>query len=198
MNISKTEALAILKIQSTDEAVDAYEELLFGWKQKYLSVIPPVKIIEAHLKKINRLNIAAEHFFELDEPLNYAEEVLDLSTDLINYLKAYQSVVMKLKYNISACQSGIVLMQLLNILIKVQSQLVNKLAHYCPEIQDSDLELIKISSQSDFYQIQKELLTKEIYETEIINYLRTELELGDPLQRSALLIEVLKAKKQMK
>ena len=61
MQLSTQEAYAILNITELDEATDAYEMRIFEYKQKYLQVIPPIRLIQSQIKKIDRLNAAIQH-----------------------------------------------------------------------------------------------------------------------------------------
>lgn len=198
MDISKTEALAILNIQNEIEAEDAFESILFEWKKKYLSVIPALPLIDAHIKKITRLDLAARQFLVMDTFNNFNFSKIDETSTLIEYLKAYHPLIMSIKLQISTCESSSCLIAILKELKIVQFNLLKKLFSYSPKIDNTKLDLIKISSPSDFYQVQKELLEKEIYETEIMNYLRAELKNSQHPYSSFLLTEVLKAVKQVR
>lgn len=197
MKISKAEALSILKVPHVAEVPDAYEELLFEWKKKYLLVIPPIAIIRAHLKKIERLNSAASLFIEINEPEPIVIDEISLALNLIDYLKAYQPIIMQLKLKISTSDNGKGLIFLLKQVIKIEEQILFKLSNYSIVNSDETLKDVKISKASEFYQVEKELMEKEISETEIKNYLRTELKFGTFPFDSFLLNEVLKAVKQL-
>ena len=196
MNMSKNEALSILKASETEDIEEAYEQLLFDWKQKYLSTIPPVQLIRSHIKKIERLNEAAEHFLSFPNTEDMLTNEIDIDQNLESYLTEYQPILMQLKLQISSVAEGFQLIKLLNQLIQLEHNMVAKLIQYSPEINEADLVDVKLSSPNDFHQVKKELLEKEISETEIKNYLRTELRFGHFPHQSFLLNAVLKAVKQ--
>lgn len=196
MSISKTEAAAILNCQTAEEAEEAYEQKLFEWKQKYLMHIPPIKLILAHIQKIERLNAAGSHFINIESlPINDYERI-DLNSSLAVYLERYQAQILSLKLAISTTENGKVLVRLLMKLVEIQKHLLNKLVIYSPANAVHHLSNVKISDSSDFYAVQKELKEKDIPETEIMNYLSSELKFGSYPFNSFLLNEVLKSLKQ--
>ncbi|MFK8037631.1 MAG: hypothetical protein AB8B74_05025 [Crocinitomicaceae bacterium] len=197
MNFSKTEALSILGIIDSEEAADAYEELLFEWKQKYLSNIPPIPVINAHLKKIERLNQAASLFLKFDEFALDTINVIPKSLNLVKYLEAYQPLIMQMKLNISKCSNGMQLSCLLKGVVEIEQNMLNRLVLYSLNVSDHLLDQVKISNPTEYYNVEKELKKKEISETEIKNYLRAELKFGTFPFDSFLLNEVLKALKQL-
>jgi len=196
MNLSKIEAFGVLNIEKSDDAEDAYDELLFTWKQKYMSAIPPNKVILAHIKKIERLHDAAKVFLNFDIFKPFIVDWHFHQAPLRIFFQSYQSELMQVKLLISSSKNGIELAAYLNSLIKLQTLAASKLSKYCPDISLSDLKTVKISTPSDFHSAYKEIIEKDISETEIMNYLRTELKFGNYPFNSALLNEVLKAKKQ--
>ncbi len=194
MTISKNEALAILNISSVNEAEEAYEELLFKWKQKYLSTVPTLGLINSHIKKIERLNEAASHFIPIRSVDGQMKlDSIDFQLSLVDYFRMYQTLLMKLKLEIASSADGYILIQYLKELIYLENNMLDKLVYYSPDTKDSDLIEVKISAPNDYYLAQKELIEKEISETEIINYLSRELKWGTFPYNSSLLNEVLKA-----
>ncbi|MDX1350187.1 MAG: hypothetical protein R3279_08070 [Putridiphycobacter sp.] len=196
MEISKTEALNILQVSDVNEVEEAYEQLLFTWKQKYLGNMPPMLLVKAHIKKIERLTKAAAHFIPFENKVNQPVSSLNQQLQLIDYLQQYHQQIMQLKLQVSNTDNGYTLIELLNQYIAIQEALFSKLSCYAPEQANQHIDNIKISQPSDFYLAEKELIEKEIPETEILNYLRSQLAIKDAGVESPLLLEVLKAKKQ--
>ncbi|MFK8044177.1 MAG: hypothetical protein AB8B72_01680 [Crocinitomicaceae bacterium] len=197
MNLSKIEALGILNITNAEDAEDAYNELLFSWKQKYMSVIPPNKVIYAHLKKIERLHSAGKLFLIFDSHNSLIIDWRFSREPLTVFMRSYQSALMKIKLLISNSRDGDELIVSIKFLVKLQKLAVSTLAKYCPELSADQLKDVKISAPSDFHSANKEIIEKDISETEIMNYLRAELKFGNYPFNSVLLNEVLKAKKQV-
>ena len=192
MIFSKTEALNILKANSEETVSDQYEQLIFDWKQKYLREIPPVAIIKAHQNKITRLNEAMLTFGFAFKQQAHAGIVLADTATSIDLLKNYQSTLMPIKLGIANATNGVILIQFLNDLVKLEEHLLYNLSVYGKDLAFSDWSLVKLSQSISVFDIQKEILDKGLHESEIMDYLRNEIKNNTFPFQSSLLNLVLK------
>ena len=86
--------------------MDQYELLVFEWKKKYLSVVPPAKLMASQIKKIQRLNAAISHFSQFDVIANGDAISIDNRIGLMRYLNKYQTELTSLKLKISSAENG--------------------------------------------------------------------------------------------
>ena len=177
MKFSKKEAFFILKATTEEEALDGYENQIFEFKQKYLRVVPPVKLIKSQIQKIERLNLAANWFIDFKtEAKILIQDKIDQSLSLQNVFKVYQKILMNLKFEISRAHDGYVLILLLEQLILLETELYIKLTGYIESQNNIDWNTVKISTPIDVFRAEKELKLKDISESEIMDYLRTIIE----------------------
>jgi len=195
MNFTTDEALSILNSTEKSEVQDQYEDLVFSWKQKYLMIIPPVKLIQSQIQKINRLNEAYQHFYTIDYQNTTIDNENDISLPLIIFLNNYQQSIAEIKHLISNSLNGFELVENLNRLITIESRMCEKLSAYFVDIKFDFWDKVKVSEHIDIFAAEQELKVKGITESEIINYLRAQIERKIYPTNSVLANLVLKAQK---
>lgn len=192
--MTKKEALQILSCQHIDEARDAFEMLLFDFKSKFLQQIPPLKLIDASIKKIDRITIAFDYLVALKYHFNPIDVNINWSDSLDITLTAYQTELTKIRLRISNSLNGEELILLLNSLKKLQSDLFLKLDLYGSDLKQYP---IKLSDQINVFDLQTELKDMGIQDTKISEYIRAQIENNTFDKFSKLTKAVLNAKKQI-
>ena len=192
--MTKKEALQILSCQHIDEARDAFEMLLFDFKSKFLQQIPPLKLIDASIKKIERITIAFDYLVALKYHFNPIDVNINWSDSLDITLTAYQTELTKIRLRISNSLNGEELILLLNSLKKLQSDLFLKLDLYGSDLKQYP---IKLSDQINVFDLQTELKDMGIQDTKISEYIRAQIENNTFDKFSKLTKAVLNAKKQI-
>ena len=99
--MTNKEALQILNCERVDEAKDAYELLLFDLKLKFLQQIPPLKLIDASIKKIERLNVAFNSLVNLEPHFVLTKINVNWSDSLDVALNGYQLSLTKIRLKIA-------------------------------------------------------------------------------------------------
>jgi len=192
--MTKKEALQILSCQHIDEARGAFEMLLFDFKSKFLQQIPPLKLIDASIKKIERITIAFDYLVALKYHFNPIDVNINWSDSLDITLTAYQTELTKIRLRISNSLNGEELILLLNSLKKLQSDLFLKLDLYGSDLKQYP---IKLSDQINVFDLQTELKDMGIQDTKISEYIRAQIENNTFDKFSKLTKAVLNAKKQI-
>ena len=196
--MTKSEALNSLKCSSIEEVDDAFEDLIFKFKGKILQIIPPLKILKATLKKIDRINEAYRVFFEPIEIKNKITIELDTNLSLFDFLNDYQLKLAEVKLQLSSCETGDLLMESLELLIVLQQQLYLKLANYLSkEILDFDKFEIKLSENIDVFLIQNNLKELQLEDNKISEYIRKQINELDNREMSYLTKSILNSAKQI-
>lgn len=197
--MTEHEALHILKCDSIEDVEDSFETLLFNFKGKLLQIIPPIKILEATIKKIDRISEAYSFFefskFEEDTVFNSLNKHLDLS----QFLETYQMELARIKLVLASSESGNSLTSSIKQIVKLQEQLFLKLSTYV-NVDQVDLSVydIKISENIDVFIIQNQLKELQLEDTKISEYIRRQINELDTESVSSLTRSVLNSAKQIK
>mgnify|MGYP000073638465 CR=1 FL=1 len=197
--MTEHEALHILKCDSIEDVEDSFETLLFNFKGKLLQIIPPIKILEATIKKIDRISEAYSFFefskFEEDTVFNTLNQHLDLS----QFLETYQMELARIKLVLASSESGNSLTSSIKQIVKLQEQLFLKLTTYV-NVDQVDLSVfdIKISENIDVFIIQNQLKELQLEDTKISEYIRKQINELDTESISSLTRSVLNSAKQIK
>jgi hypothetical protein len=174
--MTENEALHILKCSSVDEVDDAFEEMMFNFKGKLLQVIPPLKILEATIKKVERINEAHKTLSPSDVIKNDISIDLDRRLSLLDFLKEYQLKLAEIKLQLSCTENGELFLQSISLLIDIQTKLYIKLADY---LVDKDVDLtqfnIKLSENIDVFKIQNHLKDLQLEDNKISEYIRKQI-----------------------
>jgi hypothetical protein len=158
------------------------EDQLFEIKQKFLRTIPHPKLI---LKQILRL----------DKGFSFKAGPKVSASNLIDYIEGYEIELLAIKLKISNAKDDTALLTVLVDLLSSQYSLIQKLASYCPKLENELEYKIKMSDPFETYAIFKFLKEEELKESEIKNYLYKELENDRAKEPSVLAVSVLRAKK---
>lgn len=164
--------------------MDAYR--LFEVKQKFLREIPHPLLIEQQLKRLDTAPVQKHPTVDVQ-----------LEGTLENSLSTYLDKLMPLKLAISNAPSVRSLVVHLTQLYQLHRAMIERLATYCPPVEERELEAIKISPPFDAYAILTFLKTKAIDDSEIKPYLCYALTVVDRTRDSVLTTSVLRAKKIM-
>ena len=196
--MTESEAFHILKCSSIDEVEDAFEELLFNFKGKLLQIIPPLKILQATIKKIERIN---EAYAKLASPIHLENNIsIQLNGELIlsDFLRNYQLKLAELKLQLSRSESGNLFLESIKLMIELQKQLFIKLSS-CLKSESIDLDKfeIKLSENIDVFLIQKDLKELQLDDNKISEYIRTQIKELDNESMSYLTKSVLNSAKQI-
>ncbi len=196
--MKESEAFHILKCSSIDEVEDAFEELLFNFKGKLLQIIPPLKILEATIKKIKRINEAYATFIT---PIHLGNNIsIQLNGKLIlsEFLGDYQLKLAELKLQLSRSESGDLFLESVKLMIELQKQLFVRLTN-CLEGESIDLDKfeIKLSENIDVFLIQKDLKELQQDDNKISEYIRNQIKELDNESMSYLTKSVLNSAKQI-
>ena len=196
--MTKSEALHVLKCSSIDEIDDAYEDLMFDFKGKVLQIIPPIKILIAIIKKVDRINIAYAFFGKQLSDTNRRSSDLNLQLSLSVFLNNYQLELADAKLQLSKSQSGIMLNDSIGWIIDIQKNLFIKLESYLPdEIVNLDEFEIKLSENIDVFKIQNHLKELQLDDNKISEYIRKQIIELESTELSCLTKSILNSAKQI-
>jgi hypothetical protein len=196
--MTESEALHILKCSSVDEVDDAFEELLFNFKGKILQVIPPLKILEATIKKIERINEAYNLIAPSLPIQNKISSHINDNLTLIDFLKGYQIKLAEIKLQLSSSENGELFLVSIRLLMDLQKQLYIKLTNCLGgEIVDLTKFEIKLSENIDVFKIQKDLKELQLEDNKISEYIRKQINELDSKDMSYLVKSVLNSAKQI-
>lgn len=196
--MTESEALHILKCSSVDEVDDAFEELLFNFKGKVLQVIPPLKILEATIKKIERINEAYNLIAPSLPIQNKISSHINDNLTLIDFLKGYQIKLAEIKLQLSSSENGELFLVSIRLLMDLQKQLYIKLTNCLGgEIVDLTKFEIKLSENIDVFKIQKDLKELQLEDNKISEYIRKQINELDSKDMSYLVKSVLNSAKQI-
>ena len=196
--MTESEALHILKCSSVDEVDDAFEELLFNFKGKVLQVIPPLKILEATIKKIERINEAYNLIAPSLPIQNKISSHINDNLTLIDFLKGYQIKLAEIKLQLSSSENGELFLVSIRLLMDLQKQLYIKLTNCLGgEIVDLTKSEIKLSENIDVFKIQKDLKELQLEDNKISEYIRKQINELDSKDMSYLVKSVLNSAKQI-
>jgi len=174
--MTESEALNVLKCTIKEEVEDAYELLIFDFKSKFLQIVPPIKLMIALVKKIERIN-TAYYVFNTESNLKIdMNPILNSEIKLNLFLNQYQLNVSLAKLQLSSTVEGKTLIVFINLLIEIQKKLYLKLSSYI-ELKSDDLNKfeIKLSESIDVYKIQTELKELQLEENKISEYIRSQI-----------------------
>jgi hypothetical protein len=196
--MTESEALHILKCNSIDEIDDSYEDILFDFKGKLVQIIPPIKILEATLKKVDRINIAYNTIVSSTSFLNKISSDIEKSLPLIEFLKAYQVKLAEIKLQLSRTENGGLFLVSIRLIIDLQEQLYIKLTDY---IEGEKVDLtrfdIKLSENIDVFKIQNHLKDLQLEDNKLSEYIRKQINELDSEDMSYLSKSVLNSAKQI-
>lgn len=197
--MNKKEALQILNCSQLDDVQDAYELILFGFKSKFLQQIPPLKLIESNIKKINRVTDAYVILTDFKSDFIIEKNEINWKGTLKETLNDYQTVLTQLRLRITNSVNGYEVVDLLNELKNLQINLFLKLDFYGSNL-NTDIEEfpVKLSDEIGTFAIQTELKEMGIQDTEISEYIRAQITKGNFDNFSTLTKAIINAKKQIK
>lgn len=196
--MTEAEALHILKCHSIDEVQDAFEELLFNFKGKLLQVIPPLKILEATIKKVERINTAHQTIVATESIKNDISIDIDIHLPLEKFLKTYQIKWSEVKLQLSSTENGKLFVLSIGLMVDLQKQLYLKLNSYIEndEVNLSDFD-IKLSETIDVFKIQNHLKDLQLEDNKISEYIRKQINELNTEEMSYLSKSVLNSAKQI-
>jgi len=196
--MTEKEALHILKCNSIEEVEDAFEDLIFNFKGKLLQVIPPLKILKATIKKIERINEAYNVFVSTTYFNNGVSNQLSNTLKLSDFLIGYQLKLAEIKLQLSSSESGESLIESIELIIDLQERLFIKLANYLgAEKIDLDKFDIKLSEYIDVFLIQNHLKELQLDDNKISEYIRKQINELDIDELSNLTKSILNSAKQI-
>jgi len=196
--MTNKEALQILNCERVDEAKDAYELLLFDLKLKFLQQIPPLKLIDASIKKIERLNVAFNSLVNLEPHFVLTKINVNWSDSLDVALNGYQLSLTKIRLKIANTLNGLDLIEQLNLLKSLQIELFFKFDLYDSNFKsDPNQYPIKLSDEINVFNVQTELKELGIQDNKISEYIRAQIQNKKFDNFSTLTKAVINAKKQI-
>jgi len=196
--MTEKEALHILKCNSIEEVEDAFEDLIFNFKGKLLQIIPPLKILKATIKKIERINEAYNVFVSTTYFNNGVSNQLSNTLKLSDFLIGYQLKLAEIKLQLSSSESGESLVESIELIIDLQERLFIKLANYLgAEKIDLDKFDIKLSEYIDVFLIQNHLKELQLDDNKISEYIRKQINELDIDELSNLTKSILNSAKQI-
>jgi hypothetical protein len=171
--MNKQEALSIINCDDLFEAEDAFGFEVFELKKKLLLVLPPIKIMQSLIKRFNRLQL-------VNETLNINENLIKTDEVTINFnhlsmveiLIDYHKLLSKLKLNISKNNQPKIIIQQINALIKLQTNLYFILSDFVkikPKTEEYDT--IKLSEPIKTFQLQQEIMNLTFHGKELSDYI---------------------------
>lgn len=194
----KSEAYQILKCEHFDDVQDAYENALFEYKSKFLQQIPPLKLIKAIQKKIERTNTAYYVFYPDSQQQQTEKESAVVDGDLVLFLERYQLILSQFRLKITNSNDGQTLVNWIRKLVNHQVKLFVKLSsNLKADLIDLDIYPIKLSDEINVYQLQVELKALQIDQTKISEYIRAQINELDFEEFAYLTKVVINAEKQM-
>jgi len=196
--MTEKEALHILKCNSIEEVEDAFEDLIFNFKGKLLQIIPPLKILKATIKKIERISEAYNVFVSTSDLKKRVSSQLSNSLKLSDFLFAYQLKLAEIKLQLSSSESGESLVEAIELIIDLQERLFIKLANYLgSKKMDLDKFDIKLSENIDVFLIQDHLKELQLDDNKISEYIRKQINEFNIDDLSYLTKSVLNSAKQI-
>jgi len=196
--MTENEALHILKCNSIEEVEDAFEDLIFKFKGKLLQIIPPLKILKATIKKIERISEAYNVFVSTAHFKKSVSSQLSNNLKLSEFLIGYQLKLAEIKLQLSSSESAELLIESIELIIDLQERLFIKLANYLgTEKIDLDKFDIKLSENVDVFIIQNHLKELQLDDNKISEYIRKQINELDSDDLSNLTKSILNSAKQI-
>ena len=197
--MNKNKAYQILNCEHFDDVQDAYLDKLFDFKSKFLQQIPPLKLIDAIELKISKINEAYSCFHNLEVVDNVKLIPMKIDFKLKEFLDYYQKNLAQIRLEIANTNHGLELLDLINQLKTLQTNLFLKLSQYT-DLSDAELEKypIKLSQEIDVFAMQINLKHLNLEDAKISEYIRTQITDNNFELFSAITKAVINAKKQIK
>jgi len=174
--MKKTEAYKLLNCSNNDDLDEVISFYLFEIKSKYLQTFPPLKISNAHLLRLKKIHDAYILLSENSSVNKYESfELLEINQPLISFLSEYQNQISILRLKISRSVSPSEFMEVIEIVKQVQINLFIKLNSYLKGILRIKYP-IKLSESINVFVLQKELLTIQLDDDKISEYIRKQIE----------------------
>ena len=174
--MNKQEALSILNCTQYSDNTELETEFnlkVFELKQKFLMVIPPLKIMQSLIKRLERLQKVNQVLNLVSESKNRTEINIEFNnTSLVEFLKTYHQYLSQLKLNISNNIHPQTIIRQIHQLIDLQTQLFLKLSGYGNfKPNTSELEDVKLSETINTFELEQEILFLSIPDSKLSEYI---------------------------